>query len=175
MTDSREEELIRRIERLERGRRWTWGLAGVVAAVFALTAFAGASDRVGDAGELKARAFVLVDDNGHTRGELGFLPGGEGVPATPGLVLWGKDGHIAAQLDGFPSFNLLGKDERSRMTLSVRSDDDPVLELIDSEGVRRFLAGRGDLKPARAEVTKQEPAFSLLLRGPDGKTVWKAP
>jgi len=86
-----------------------------------------------------------------------------------------KRDHIAAQLDAFPSLNFLGKDERSRMTLSVRSDDDPVLELIDSEGIKRLLMGRGDLKPAGAEVAKKDPIFSLVLRGPDGKVVWKVP
>jgi hypothetical protein len=87
----------------------------------------------------------------------------------PGLILWGKDGRITTQIHGFPSFNLLGKAERSRATLSVRSDDDPVLELIDSDGVRRVLVGRGDLKPQGAEVVKQGPVFSMVLRGPDGK------
>ena len=53
--------------------------------------------------------------------------------------------------------------------------DDPVLELIDSEGVKRLLMGRGDLKPAGAEVVKKDPVFSLVLRGPDGKVVWKTP
>src|SRR5262249_60868643 len=124
---------------------------------------------------LKAQACRLVDDDGPARGELRFLPRSEGAPRTPALLLWGKEGPISAQLDAFPSLNFLGKDERSRLTMSVRSDDDPVLELIDSEGVKRLLMGRSDLKPARAEVVKKDPVFSLVLRDPDGKVVWKIP
>src|SRR5215472_4550074 len=150
MTEPRELDLLRRVERLERERRWTWGTGFVM-------------------------VFVLVDEDGHTRGELGFLPGSGSAPRTPALLLWGKEGHISAQLDAFPSLNFLGKDERSRLTMSVRSDEDPVLELIDNEGVKRLLMGRGDLKPAGAEVVKKDPVFSLVLRGPDGQVVWKTP
>lgn len=173
MTDG-DRDLMRRVERLERERRWIRRLVGFAVLILALASLARASDITGSPRELKAHAFILVDDNGHTRGELGFLPGGDGA-RVPGLILWGKEGRITTQIDGFPSFNLLGKDERSRATLSVRSDDDPVLELIDSEGVRRVLVGRGDLKPPGAEVIKKDPVFSLVLRGPDGKVVWKTP
>ena len=174
MTDGRDHDLLRRVERLERERRWTRRGLLLASLIVALTSLARASDTSESPRELKAQAFVLVDESGHTRGELGFLPGGDGA-RLPGLILWGKDGRITTQIDGFPSFNLLGKDERSRATLSVRSDDDPVLELIDSDGVRRVLVGRGDLKPQGAEVVKQSPVFSMVLRGPDGKVVWKAP
>ena len=174
MTDGRDHDLLRRVESLERERRWTRRGLVFAALILALTSLARASDTSGSPPELKAQAFVLVDENGHTRGKLGFLPGGDGA-RLPSLILWGKEGRITAQIDGFPSFNLLGKDERSRATLSVRSDDDPVLELIDSEGVKRVLVGRGDLKPQGAEVVKQNPVFSMVLRGPDGKVVWKTP
>jgi len=175
MTESRELDLLRRVERLERERRWTWGTGFVMVGVLALASLGWASDHTNGPGELKAQAFVLVDEDGHTRGELGFLPGSGSAPRTPALLLWGKEGHVSAQLDAFPSLNFLGKDERSRLTMSVRSDDDPVLELIDNEGVKRLLMGRGDLKPAGAEVVKKDPVFSLVLRGPDGQVVWKAP
>ena len=155
MTECRDHDLLRRVERLERERRWTRRGLLLASLIVALTSLARASDTSESPRELKAQAFVLVDESGHTRGELGFLPGGDGA-RLPGLILWGKD-------------------ERSRAMLSVRSDDDPVLELIDSDGVRRVLVGRGDLKPQGAEVVKQSPVFSMVLRGPDGKVVWKAP
>lgn len=174
MTDGCHEDLVRRVERLERERWWTRRLMGLAVLILAFTPLARASNDVGSPRELKAQAFVLVDENGHTRGELGFMPGGDGA-RVPGLILWGKEGRVTTQIDGFPSLNLLGKDERSRATLSVRSDDDPVLELIDSDGIKRLLVGRGDLKPQGADFVKQSPAFSLILRGPDGKVVWKTP
>src|SRR5262252_3071968 len=80
MTESRELDLLRRVERLERERRWTWGTGFVMVGVLALASLGWASDHTNGPGELKAQAFVLVDEDGHTRGELGFLPGSGSAP-----------------------------------------------------------------------------------------------
>src|SRR5262250_673064 len=92
MTEAREQDLIRRVERLERERRWTWRAGTVMIGVLALASLGWASDHTNGQSEVKAQAFVLVDENGHTRGELGFLPGSESTPRTPALLLWGKEG-----------------------------------------------------------------------------------
>ena len=133
-----------------------------------------AADRADLAWELRAKAFVLVDDAGHRQAELAFFPAGDGSNM-PRLVLWGKRGGIITQIDGFPSVNLLGKDERSRGTLSVRSDDEPTIELIDGGGLKRVVLGRSELKSPETGQTKQLPVSSLVLRGEDGKVVWRSP
>ena len=64
------EEIVRRLERLERGNRW-WRTVGCVAvALFGVTILLGATRaRVPD--ETRARRFVLVDATGRPRAVLG--------------------------------------------------------------------------------------------------------
>ena len=166
-------DIVRRVERLEREVGWWRRIGSAGAALFLLTSLAWASDVNSPLREVRATSFILVDDVGQKRGELGFLPGG--ASKVPGLVLWSKKGGITAQVDGFPSFNLLGKDEHSRVVLSVRSDDEPTLEFLDKDGVKRVLLGRGELKTPGTGEVKQLPISSLVLRGEDGKIVWKMP
>jgi hypothetical protein len=148
-------------------------MGSAAAAFFVLSSLAWASDLGNAAMEVHATSFVLVDEAGQKRGELGFVPGGGSK--VPGLILWGKHGDITAQIDGFPSFNLLGKDGHSRVALSVRSDDEPTLEFLDKDGVKRVLLGRGELKTPDTGEIKQLPMSSLVLRGEDGKILWKMP
>ena len=166
-------DIVRRVERLEREVGWWRRIGSAGAAFFVLTSLAWASDLGGSVKEVRATSFILVDAAGQTRGEFGFVPGGGSK--IPGLLLWGKEGGIAAQIDGFPSFNLLGKDEHSRIALSVRSDDEPTLEFLDKDGVKRVLLGRGELKTPGTGEIKQLPMSSLVLRGEDGKILWKMP
>jgi hypothetical protein len=107
MSDSTVDILIERLDRLERGLRW-WRILGVIgwAALAASVAFgyvlvfrpAGAPDGQDDAesdtqefveDEVKARAFVLVDEEGRPRAALGMRPDG-----TPALAFSTEDGHI---------------------------------------------------------------------------------
>jgi hypothetical protein len=166
-------DIVRRVERLEKEVGWWRRIGSAGVAFFVLTSLAWASDIGSSVKEVRATSFILVDDAGQKRGELGFVPGGDAK--VPGLVLWGKKGGITAQIDGFPSFNLLGKDEHSRVALSVRSDDEPTLEFLDKDGVKRVLLGRGELKAPGTGEVKQLPMSSLVLRGEDGKIVWKMP
>ena len=62
MTEASEQDLIRRVERLERERRWTWRAGIVMAGVLALASLGWASDHTNGPGELKAQAFVLIDE-----------------------------------------------------------------------------------------------------------------
>jgi len=107
VTDADVEALRLRLDRIERGlRRWrifgtvAWGgLAASVALVF-LLAFRGpmeedsAQDDSSDAEtvveeEVKARAFVLVDDEGRPRAALAMRPDG-----TPALAFSSEEGRI---------------------------------------------------------------------------------
>lgn len=174
MIDGSGSNLVQRVERLEKEVRWWRCLASASAAFLLLTSIAWASNPGASMKEVRATSFVLIDDAGQTRGELGFVPS-SGDSKVPGLILRGKKGEIAAQIDGFPSLNFLGKDERSRVTLSVRSDDDPTLEFIDKEGVKRVVLGRGEFKMPDTGQVKQLPLSSLVLRGEDGKILWRSP
>ena len=100
------EILMRRLDRLERGlRRWrilgglAWtALAASIALMYVLTFHAvepnsetdeapGPDAAVGD--EVRAHAFVLVDDEGQPRAALAMRPDG-----TPALAFTGPDGNI---------------------------------------------------------------------------------
>jgi hypothetical protein len=171
--DGSDLRIVQRVERLEREVGWWRRIGSAGAAFFVLTSLAWGSDLGNTMKEVRATSFVLVDDAGQKRGEFGFVPGGGSK--VPGLVLWSKTGGIAAQIDGFPSFNLVGKDEHSRVVLSVRSDDEPTLEFLDKDGVKRVLLGRGELKTPGTGEIKQLPLSSLVLRGEDGKILWRMP
>jgi hypothetical protein len=174
MTDSSALHIIERVERLEREVRWWRRTGSLGASFFVLVSLAWAFDLDNSVKDIRATSFVLVDDAGQKRGELGFVPSG-GESRVPGLILWGKQGGITMQIDGFPSLNFLGKDEHSRVTLDVRSDDEAALEFLDKEGLKRVLLGRGELKTSDAGEIKQLPVSSLVLRGKDGNVRWRSP
>ena len=100
------ETLMRRLDRLERGlRRWrifggvAWtALAASIALVYVLAFHPiepdSEPDEVPDPeaaieDEVRAHAFVLVDDEGQPRAALAMRPDG-----TPALAFTGPDGHI---------------------------------------------------------------------------------
>ena len=174
MTDRDPVDLVLRVNSIEREVRWWRRLASVAVLCLVLAPLAGAADPADAPRELRAKAFVLVDDAGHRQAELGFFPAGDGSNM-PRLVLWGKQGGVTAQIDGFPSINLLGTGESSRVTMSVRSDDEAMLEFIDGKGLKRVVLGRSELKIPETGQTKQLPVSSLVLRGEDDKVVWKSP
>jgi hypothetical protein len=106
MSNSEVEILMRRLDRLERGlRRWrilggvAWtALAASIALMYVLTFHPLDSDSEthGAAGpeaavdnEVRAHAFVLVDDEGQPRAALAMRPDG-----TPALAFTGPDGRI---------------------------------------------------------------------------------
>jgi hypothetical protein len=103
MSDPTVEGLSARLDRLERSLVW-WRIVGVVgwaamAASIALgyvLVFRPAGEFAGDEetpefveDEVKARAFVLVDEEGRPRAALGMRPDG-----TPALAFSGEDGRI---------------------------------------------------------------------------------
>ena len=105
MTDSQMEALTRRLDRIERGlRRWralgviAWALLAVSVALVCLVVFRvpletessdepDTEDVVED--EVRARAFVLVDEEDRPRAALAMRPDG-----TPALAFSTSDGRI---------------------------------------------------------------------------------
>ncbi len=108
MTDSDVDVLTRRLDRLERGlRRWrifgsiAWAALAAAVALILLVLFRApdemevAQDSSPDSSEndvedeVKARAFVLVDDEGRPRAALAIRPDG-----SPALAFTSEDGRI---------------------------------------------------------------------------------
>ena len=165
------DDMARRVERLEREVRWwrrAWAGAAVVVGVLGILGAAGAP--VAD--EVRARRFTVVDGQGTTQAQLGLFTSVDGAQMAR-LAFWGKAGHVDAQFDGFPSVNLLGRDEASRVTLSVRDDGEPTLAFIDNDGTTRVLVGRGEARIG-GEV-KQFPVSSISLFGEDRRPLWRVP
>jgi hypothetical protein len=106
MSDLDVETLTRRLDRLERGlRRWrivggiAWAALAASVAFFYVIAFHTPADTETEAEgtpsadnveeEVRARAFVLVDEDGAPRAALAMRPDG-----TPALAFTGQDGRI---------------------------------------------------------------------------------
>jgi hypothetical protein len=90
---SDQQVLMDRVMRLEqRNRLLSWVLLGLAALTFATMTRVGLA--AGKAPEvLEASKFLLKDDDGSKRGELGVGPGGEGR-----ILLFGRDGQLIAEL-----------------------------------------------------------------------------
>ena len=88
-----QQELVNRVMRLEqRNRLLSWALLGLAALTFAtLTRVGVAAAKAPDV--VEAGKFLLKDDDGSKRGELGVGPGGEGR-----ILLYGRDGRLSAEL-----------------------------------------------------------------------------
>ncbi|MFQ5691936.1 MAG: hypothetical protein ACE5IM_02680 [Nitrospinota bacterium] len=164
MDRAREDAVGGRLDRLEReSRRWrALGIAAV--AVLGLVALLGAKGtRVAD--EVRARRFVVVDREGRVRAALAVVVK-EDVEKGLGLALYDADGNRRASLgvsrDGA---NVLLKDAggRTRIALAVGRNG-PVLALYDANFKTRAGLAVFDGKGP-----------TLLLNGPNGKPIWRAP
>jgi len=91
--------------------------------------------------EVRARNFVVVDDAGNKRGELGLLPSGE-----VRVVLRGKGkraAYVGVDSRGMPLVALAGARGEPILELGALGDA-PVLVLRDAEGHRRIGITVGD-------------------------------
>ena len=133
--------------------RWLVALI-VLAAVGAVVCAVARS--ITPARRIRARAFVLVDEQGEACALLGTDRWG------PRLVLVGSSGHasISMRADQFGSVLSL---ENAKQQTCVRLDSKPTLTLETPgnwPGVRLTLAKTGE---------------GVELHGPDGKMIWSAP
>lgn len=191
--------ILQRLERLEReNRRWK-GLVSVTAVIcgclLLLGATNGGAPRVAD--ELRARSFVLVDQNGTTLAQLGQLPYGarglgfydEGRKARlllsvdpngeASVSVYGRDGRGSAVVmvgkDGETSLRLLDAQWRVRASLATWPDGSPFLHLSDRDGNDRALLTQSDRAILPNGEIVRHPNSALVLFDAEGTIRWRAP
>ncbi len=135
------QELSRIRRDVRRLKAVCWGVVGLLGLVALLSALA--ASRVflpAEVDEIRARRFIVVDDRGTTRVQLGLL-GEEGA----GLELADSRGvgraAIAVRPDGAAAIEMLGEERHPRVTLEVLPDGSPRLELRGPDGMSAVTVG----------------------------------
>lgn len=191
--------IARRLTRLERSnRRWRL-LATSALALLGIVIFLGAqrTARQPVADELRARAFLLVDDEGAPLARLGRLPHGvlglgfydDGrrsrillsvkEDGTSSLNLFSKGGRsgalVSASGTGGASIRLLDANWKSRATVATWPNGAPFLRFADRNGKDRILVGSTELKvePSGALVERSAPRVQFFDE--DESILWQAP
>jgi len=115
----------------------------------------------------------MSDDKGEARMTLVVLPDGKSK-----LDMKDEKGHSRMTLmvlpDGTPILSMKDEKGNHRMTLVVLPDGTPRLDIKDEKGESRALLGGSDTESPDGTITKY-PESTLILFGPDGKALWKAP
>jgi hypothetical protein len=191
--------LTQRIAHLERSQYW-WRMLGALALLtLAGLGLLGAAERkeLDAAEEIRARSFVLVDQQGGVLARLGSLPqGGPGLgiydqgrksrllltvepDGSSGLRLFGREGQgsimLAVGANGAPSLRLLDQHWRVRASLAAWPDGSPYLELIDKDGQARAILGYTELMVMPAGTIERRPASSLVFLSDQGEVLWRMP
>jgi hypothetical protein len=191
--------LTQRLAHLERAQRW-WRLLGALALlVLAGVGLLGAAERkaLEAAEEVRARSFILVDQQGGVLARLGPLPqGGRGLgiydqgrknqllltaepDGSSGLRLFGRDGQgsimLAVGANGAPSLRLLDQNWRVRASLATWPDGSPYLELVDKDGQARAILGYTELMAMPAGTIEHRPTSSLVFLNGRGEVLWRMP
>jgi hypothetical protein len=191
--------ILQRLERLEReNRRWKV-LASVGIFVCGCLLLLGAANSRGPhiAKELRARSFVLVDQQGTLVAQLGQLPHGAlglgfydegrkarllmGIEADGGtsVSVYGKDGRGSAELvveqDGATALRLLDPRWRIRAALATWPDGSPFLHLSDRDGNNRALLTYSERSVTPNGEIVRYPSPALVLFDDEGEIRWRAP
>jgi hypothetical protein len=149
----RPEDLLSRIERLERQNRWRLGIALLAIFPLTLVCFMGAA---AFQNEIRAGRFVLVDENGNVRGLFQVTKDG------PSLSLLDENGKTRGQFlltNNDSGIELRDEKVMPRMLLYC-SKDGPGIFLNDKKGNIR----------GEFSLTKDGP--SLELNDENGKPIW---
>ncbi len=188
-----------RLVRLERSnRRWKL-LATIALALLGVGIFTGARGmtRPPVVDELRARAFLLVDDHGTPLARLGRLPHGvlglgfydDGRHSrillsvdddgSSSLGLFGKAGRSGALLrasgTGGASLRLLDTNWKSRAVLATWPNGAPFLRFADQHGKDRILMGSTELKVKPGGELVERAAPTVLFFDVDESILWQAP
>ena len=157
------QDLIQRVERLERAGRWWKRLASLMLVGLGIFALLGAtSKKAKSPTEVRAQRVVLVDQAEQERAELTMLP------------------------DNQPSLRLTDDAGKPRLTLALSNYGEPTLSFADASGTRRvilrldlygtllrFADDSGNSRAALVVPSEGEPELELL--GKDDKLLWRAP
>jgi hypothetical protein len=194
------EELLARINRLEKQSRWMQGIGLLAIALFV----GGCLSRAAVPNEVRARQFVLVDESGKTRGM--FLVNKDGPlltlcdenkterllaglwSGTPSLVVNDESGKSRGAFGiskGGVGLQLYGENGNQRGVFSV-ANDQPQLALFDENEKQRglFMVGKGgpalllhdendQLRGVFAVLKKLGP--DLVLFHEDGNPLFRTP
>jgi len=138
-TDERLDALERELRRTKRVNRWLLAVIGVIViAGFTALTVTGQEKRM--ATELRARAFILEDENGKRRAILSLFADG-----SPALSLYDANGKTRALLtmdtDGNPALGLFDANQKAGAMLNVFTDGGPALSLSDANGKARTKLG----------------------------------
>jgi hypothetical protein len=191
--------LIQRLGRLERAQH-RWQVLGTLALMVLGLVGLTAATRGRDAQvteEIRAQAFVLVNQEGTVLARLGLLPqGGLGLgvydrgrksrllltaeaDGSSALRLFGKNGKgsvlLAVGANGAPSLRLLDQRWRVRASLATWPDGSPFLQLTDNEGQDRVILGYTELVVLPTGTIEKRPASSLTFFDRGGTVIWRVP
>ena len=174
-------------------------LATSALALLGMVVFLGAKGaaRQPVAGELRARSFVLVDEQGTTLARLGRLPHGVlglgfyddgrrsrillsvNEDGTSSLNLFSKGGRSGALLSagktGGASLRLLDANWKSRATMATWPNGAPFLRFADHNGRDRILIGSTELKVRPSGELVERSAPRVLFFDEDESILWQAP
>ena len=119
--------------------------------------------------EVRARSFVVVDENGKTRAMMDMYKGG------PRLLMFDENSKARTALGMTEHGARLRLFDENGARAELRTGKEgPALILWDENGQNRALLGASKtLTPDGTTTTS--PESSLLLSGADGKVRWSAP
>ncbi len=142
MHDPLRDTVLERLTRLERVSRWWQVIGGIAVVLFAIVGLMGAvGKQEADAtGEVRARAFVLVDRDGMPRMDLRVARND-----STHLVLLDREGlpRMSLNILAQGGADIVIRDQQSlpRVALSVVPDGRPGLSLYDAAGTARVSLG----------------------------------
>jgi hypothetical protein len=133
------DELLARINRLEKQNRWTRGIAVLAIVLLVIVSLAGTFFFMRAAAvqkEIRASSFCLVDESGNNRGRFAIMKDGAG------LALYDESGKVRAGVFATKlgaSLDLCDENGKIRGYFNVGKDG-PRLDLRDEHGKRLFSA-----------------------------------